>query len=137
MRAVSATTRQRLHDGLRRVCEGIADAHGLAVEVTIGEGYPVTVNDPDHTDRALCLVDEVLGAGHSFRMNRPSMGAEDFSFVLDRVPGAMLFLGCTPHDRDFATAAANHSNRVVHDEEALRVGVALHAALALSHVSGD
>lgn len=135
MRAVSTATRQRLHDGLRRVCEGIAAAHGVAVEVSIGEGYPVTVNDPDRTDRALGIVDEVLGSGHSFRMNRPSMGAEDFSFVLDRIPGAMLFLGCTPHDRDFTKAASNHSNRVHHDEAALELGVRLHLGLAMHHLA--
>ena len=135
MRAVSTATRRRLHDGLRRVCEGVAAAHGTAVDLVIGEGYPVTVNDPDSTELALGIVDDVLGAGHSFRMRRPSMGAEDFSFVLDRIPGAMLFLGCTPHDRDFTRAASNHSNRVHHDEAALELGVRLHIALAMHHLS--
>jgi amidohydrolase len=141
LRALSDATRERLHEGVRRVASGIAAAHGMAVEVEIVLGYGVTVNHAASVDAALRVADSLIGVeggvAGTFRLPHPTMGAEDFSYVVDRVPGAMLFLGCTPHDRDFATAAANHSNRVVHDEEALRVGVALHAALALSHVSGD
>jgi len=134
MRAVSAATRRRLHDGVRRVAEGIAAAHGALAEVTLGEGYPVTVNDAGSAATAMSVAGELLGASSVFRLPTPTMGAEDFSFVIERVPGAMVFLGCTPHDRDFTTAASNHSNRVVHDDAALPVGVALHAALALHHL---
>jgi hippurate hydrolase len=135
MRAVSAATRQRLHDGVRRVAEGIAAAHGATAEVVLGEGYPVTVNDGPSADTALDVATGLLGAGSVFRLPNPTMGAEDFSYVVERVPGAMVFLGCTPHDRDFTTAASNHSNRVVHDDAALPTGVALHAAFALHHLA--
>ena len=50
-------------------------------------------------------------------MPNPIMGAEDFSYVLQQVPGTMMFLGGTPPDRDPATAPANHSNRVMFDED--------------------
>ena len=135
MRAVSAATRQRLHDGVRRVAEGIAAAHGATAEVAVGLGYGVTVNDGDAAATALAVADATFGPGHTYVLPHPTMGAEDFSYVVERVPGAMLFLGCTPHERDFTTAAANHSNRVVHDEAALPAGVALHAALVLHHLS--
>ncbi len=135
MRAVSAATRQRLHDGVRRVAEGIAAAHGATVEVVLGEGYPVTVNDAASADTVLSVATDLLGARSVYQLPTPTMGAEDFSFVIERVPGAMVFLGCTPHDRDFTTADSNHSNRVVHDDAALPTGVALHAALALHHLA--
>jgi hippurate hydrolase len=135
MRAVSAVTRTRLHDGVRRVAEGIAAAHGATASVDIGLGYGVTVNDPTAAETALAIAADVVGAPLTVRLAHPTMGAEDFSYVVDRVPGAMLFLGCTPHDRDYLTAASNHSNRVHHDEAALPVGVALHAALALHHLT--
>ena len=134
MRALSARTRQQLHDGLQRVAEGIAGAHEMHVQVEVGLGYGVTVNDGDAADTALSVADRIGLVTH--RLANPTMGAEDFSYVVDRVPGAMLFLGCTPHDRDFTTAATNHSNRVVHDEAALPVGVAMHAALAMHHLGG-
>jgi metal-dependent amidase/aminoacylase/carboxypeptidase family protein len=56
--------------------------------------------------------------------------------VLQEVPGAMVFLGGTPTDRNLATAAPNHSNRVVFDEEAMVTGSAMYAALALDHLGG-
>jgi hippurate hydrolase len=59
------------------------------------------------------------------------MGAEDFSYVLEQRPGAMLFLGGTEPGRDPRTAAPNHSNRVVFDEEAMVDGMAMYSALAL------
>jgi hippurate hydrolase len=70
-------------------------------------------------------------------MAAPIMGAEDFSLVLQRVPGAMVFLGARPPGEDPDTTPANHSNRVVYHEPALAVGAALHAAVALRHLAGD
>jgi metal-dependent amidase/aminoacylase/carboxypeptidase family protein len=64
------------------------------------------------------------------------MGAEDWSYVLQRVPGAMMFLGGTHPDRDLASAAPNHSNRVVFDEAAMVNGIATYAAVALHHLTG-
>jgi len=64
-------------------------------------------------------------------MATPIMGAEDFSYVLAEIPGAMSFLGGAHPGADLAAIAPNHSNRVVFDEGALPSGVALYAALAL------
>ena len=63
------------------------------------------------------------------RMPTAVMGAEDWSFVLQRVPGSMVLLGMAPPG--VAHPAPNHSNRMVLDEAALATGVALHAAVAL------
>ena len=59
------------------------------------------------------------------------MGAEDFSYVLAEVPGALAFLGGCPPGLEPVAAPPNHSNRVVFDEDAMAAGVALYAALAL------
>jgi hippurate hydrolase len=63
------------------------------------------------------------------------MGAEDFSYVLNRVPGTMMFLGGTPPHHDPRKAAPNHSNRVMFDDEAMVTGVALYSAMALRHLA--
>jgi hippurate hydrolase len=73
----------------------------------------------------------VLGRTRLGAMPGPIMGAEDFSYVLQRVPGALGFLGACPPRVDPGTAPANHSNRVVFDESAMAAGAALYAALAL------
>lgn len=135
LRAVSEATRNQLHDGIRRVAEGIAAAHGAEVHVDMRPGYPVTVNDVTGGGFALDTGRELLGADKVVEMPFPVMGAEDFSYVLQRLPGAMCFLGATHPDRDLAAAAPNHSNRVVFDEDAMVDGMAMHSALALRHLS--
>ena len=106
-------------------------------------------NDARPADARLCFADplilageplevaaEVVGAKATVRLPNPVMGAEDFSYVLNRVPGAMVFLGGTGTDRNPATAAPNHSNRVMFDEAAMVNGVAVYSAMALRHLSG-
>jgi amidohydrolase len=131
IRAVSEATRHKIHDGIRRVAEGIAAAHDMSAEVNITLGYPVTVNDHPSAEFGLDVAHAVVGAQQTVRLPNPIMGAEDFSYVLNKVPGAMIFLGGTPHNVNLATAAPNHSNRVMFDETAMRDGVAMYATLAL------
>jgi amidohydrolase len=136
IRAISEATRKSVHDGIRRVAEGIASAHDLQVEVTINIGYDVTVNDKDYANVAADLVKTVAGADRFIELPNPVMGAEDFGVVLERIPGALVFLGATPHDRNPATAAPNHSNRVFYDEASMSTGIALYSAAALNHLTG-
>jgi amidohydrolase len=137
IRAVSERTRRRVNDGIRRVAEGIAAAHDAEVIVDIEDGYPVTVNDNSQADVALELAAELVGRDRTIRLPTPIMGAEDFSYVLQEVPGAMVFLGGTHPDRSLASAAPNHSNRVVFDEEAMVTGTTMYAAMALNHLGAS
>ena len=73
----------------------------------------------------------MLGPRNASPMPNPLMGAEDWSYVLQRVPGAMAFLGACAPGTTPADAAPNHSNRVVFDEAAFPNGVAAYAAFAL------
>ena len=82
------------------------------------------------------IAEQVVGTDQVLRQAHPIMGAEDWSYVLQRVPGAMMFLGGTHPDRDLASAAPNHSNRVLFDEDAMVDGIATYAAVALDHLSG-
>jgi hippurate hydrolase len=135
IRTVSERTRRAVHDGIRRVAEGIAAAHDAEVIVDVVDGYPVTINDKAQADVVLDLANELVGADKVMRLPNPIMGAEDFSYVLQQIPGAMVFLGGTPTDRNLATAAPNHSNRVVFDEDAMITGTAMYAAMALNHLA--
>jgi len=64
-------------------------------------------------------------------MPRPLLGAEDFSYVLQQVPGAMAFMGVCPDDLTPTTAAPNHSNLMRISEENLAHGVSLYAGMAM------
>jgi amidohydrolase len=135
VRALSARTRQAVRDHIVRVAEGVAAAHGATAEVDIEVGYPVTVNDPGAAELARRVAVDLVGEDRVTVMADPIMGSEDFSYVLQRVPGAMAFLGACPPGLDPDSAPSNHSSRVVFDEDALAVGVATYAALALRHLA--
>jgi amidohydrolase len=136
IRSVSEETREIVRAGVRRVAEGIAAAHDAIAEVDLEEGYPVTVNDPGFTASVMDTARSLIGDERVAEMPAPIMGAEDFSYVLHDVPGAMAFLGARPAGEDPATAPQNHSNVVVFDESAMPVGVALYAAVAIRHLTG-
>jgi hippurate hydrolase len=99
--------------------------------VDIRHGYPATVNDEAVAGRVIDLAGSVLGPRHGAVMANPLMASEDFSYVLQRVPGALAFLGACPPGMEPDEAPPNHSNRVHFDESALANGVATYAAFAL------
>jgi amidohydrolase len=135
IRTVSETSRAEVRAGVRRVAEGIAAAHGATAEVDLEAGYPVTINDPAFTAFVMDTARSLIGAEKVAELAAPIMGAEDFSYVLQQVPGAMAFVGARPDGQDPATAPQNHSNLVVFDEPAMAVGVALYTAVAIRHLT--
>jgi hippurate hydrolase len=134
IRALSERSRARAHAGLERVARGIAQAHGVEALVQLNRGYPVTVNDERFEAFTQHVARELLGERGVVEFDAPVMGAEDFSFVLQRAPGAMVFLGLRPPDA--LEPAPCHSNRMLIDEEGMAYGVALHAAVALRWLEG-
>jgi hippurate hydrolase len=128
IRSISERAREAAHAGVRRVAEGIGAAHEVDVKVHILRGYPVTVNEARFTDFARGVASDLLGERAIADLPAPIMGTEDFSYVLQRVPGAIVFLGVRPPGE---RAEPIHSSRMTIDEDALANGVALHAALAL------
>ncbi|MCL3862472.1 M20 family metallopeptidase [Actinotalea sp. K2] len=120
---------------LTRAVEHIAAAHGLTADVVYERGYPVTVNDPTEVTRAERVTTALLGPDRYVTAQRPVSGAEDFSYVLQEVPGAFLFLGATPQDADPATAPYNHSPRARFDDSVLPVAAAVLAGLALDRLA--
>ncbi len=133
VRAVSPASRSLALEGVTRVVEHVAAAHLCHAEVRpVGTGYPVTVNDGAAAEQALAVAQDLLGDSQVLRLPTPVMGAEDWSFVLEKVPGSMVFLGVAPPG--VTNPAPNHSNRMLVDEPAMATGIALHAAVALSAI---
>lgn len=136
VRTFSDATQATVRAGVERTVRGVADAHGLDVDIDYRENYPVTVNDPGEAAHALLTARELLGADHAFEAPRPLAGSEDFSFVLREVPGAYLGVGACPPDRDPATAPYNHSPRAVFDDRAVLDSAVLLAELAARRLQG-
>lgn len=133
IRTVSEASRERAHESIRRVVDGVAAAHDCTAEVEIIRGYPVTVNDAGAVDLAQQAVEAALGPDRFELSPSPAMAAEDFSYVLQQVPGAMVGLGVCPDGITDATQAASlHSNRALINEDALASGVAVYAAMAMA-----
>lgn len=130
IRTLSPVRRAAMQAGLKRVAEGIAAAHGMRAEVQFTEGFPVTLCD----ERAVALgretVTALYGAEAWNSMAAPVMGAEDFSYVLEKVPGAMFFLGAAHEGDDWRQCCGLHSNRMVLDETVMARGAAVYAGLA-------
>jgi hippurate hydrolase len=135
IRAFSAAALERVLPTVQTAVEGIAAAHGLSVESEIHSLYPVTVNDAAAVQKVSSTIAEHFGEQRYFEMPQPLAGAEDFSRILQRVPGAMVFLGATVDGRDPATAPFNHAPEAAFDDRVLPDGAALLAQLALDHLA--
>ena len=135
LRSTSEKSRNLAHEGLVQVAEKIGEAHDCEVEFNMDRGYPVTVNEAAFTGFARDTVVELFGEQGYLPMRTPMMGAEDFSYLLQRFPGAMFFLGVKPDDPSLA--APCHSNRMILNEDAMAHGVALHARIALNFLALD
>ncbi len=137
LRTVDESVRHVVWASIRRVAEGVASAHDCEVEVNVAEGYPVTSNNPGFVEFAQNAVEAAIGQGKFFQVPAPVMGAEDFSYVLNRIPGAMVFLGaCPPENPDPFSAPSCHSNLMVLDEPSMAAGIAVHAAIAVAFLNG-
>ncbi|MFN7175502.1 MAG: M20 family metallopeptidase [Thermaurantiacus sp.] len=130
IRTLSPRNRAWVQEGLRRLAEGIAKAHGAEAKVSFEEGFPVTICDARAVSFGARVTRETFGEDAWVDMPAPVMGAEDFSYILEKVPGAMFFLGASAKGSDWRQCCALHSNRMVMDEAVMARGAALHAALA-------
>jgi len=128
LRTLSEATRALAREGFERVATHVAAAHGCDAEVSIETGYPVTVND----GRAVAVMRGCVDALDLRwqEMPAPMMGAEDFSYVLRAMPGAMAFIGAAPQGSDPAANPPLHNTRMVIDEDVMARGVALHCLMA-------
>ena len=130
LRTLSEETRQRLHESFRRIVEHIALAHGLTAEAQIDQGYPVTQNDGRAIDLVRRCARSLDDGDPWIELPSPIMGAEDFAYVLQEIPGAMAFLGVAHEGSDPAANPPLHNTRMTIDEAMMAKGVALHCAFA-------
>ena len=134
-RSFSHESRSRLAELVPRLIGDIARGHGLTAEASYAGEYPVTVNDAAEAAFAAETIAAVFGAERGEQARFPITGAEDFSFVLEQVPGAFVMLGACPPGADPLTAPTNHSAMATFDDAVLADGTALYAELALRRLS--
>lgn len=99
-RSFAPHTRKILADSIREICETTAKAYNCGLEFTWEDGYPATVNHAVEAGRAADVMSDLVGAEHVETNMEPSMGAEDFSYMLEERPGAYVWLGTGPAKTD-------------------------------------
>lgn len=129
IRSLDAKMRDDIHARIKRTAEDIATAGGATADVSIETGYPITYNDPKLTER---MVPTLARVAEKTEVVKATLGAEDFSFYQQKVPGLFFWLGTRPKNQTPEQAASNHSPLFYVDESGLLLGVR-----ALSHVAVD
>ena len=135
VRTLSEESLDRVILESKALAEGIAAAHGCSADVEFTVRYPVTRNDAGRTAEAMADLRGVFGEDRVLESRDPLMGSEDFSLVLDEIPGTFLFLGATPPSVDPAAVAWNHSARVLFDDSVLGDQAAALAQLAYNRLT--
>ncbi len=129
IRSLDEKMRSDIHARIKRTAEDIAASGGAKADVTITNGYPVTYNDPALTEKMVPTLRKVTS--DVITVN-PTLGAEDFSFYQQKVPGLFIWLGTRPKNQTAEEAPSNHSPLFYVDESGLLLGVR-----ALSHLTVD
>ncbi|WP_309086235.1 M20 aminoacylase family protein [Chelativorans sp.] len=114
---------------LQAICRGIAEAHGASVRVDYDPNYPVTVNHPAETEFAARVAAEIAGEPNVITDVAPTMGGEDFSYMLEARPGAFIFLGN-------GDSAYLHNPAYDFNDEAIPHGVSYWVRLAETALAG-
>ncbi|MGP0225153.1 M20 metallopeptidase family protein [Paenarthrobacter sp. NCHU4564] len=134
VRSFSNRARDRLEELCARTLQRIAEAHGASATVQYTRLYPVTVNASSETQRALRIARDLFPSSTVTELETPLNASEDFSRILDEVPGAFIALGATPAGVPPEAAPFNHSAEATFNEDCLPQGAALLAMLALDRL---
>ncbi len=135
VRTFSPQARSLVKEASVRLARELAAAHGLTADAEYEEVYPVTINDGGEFEFARHTVGEVLGEHKFVTAPNPLTGSEDFSYVLEQVPGAFVMVGACPPGTDPLNAPFNHSAEAVFDDEIITDGVTLYAELAMRRLA--
>lgn len=130
LRTADPELRSHLKSRIRAICDGVGAASGTSIALTYVAGYDALINTPEETDRVFRLGRALLGdKGVTIRQS-PSMGGEDFSFFVEKAPGAFWHLGCSAS----LPAPTLHSRDFMPDERCLPIGAAMQCALTLDRM---
>jgi amidohydrolase len=125
-RSFRPQVRDLIERRLGEIARGVAALHGATADIDYRRNYPATINHPSETEFAAAVAAEICGPDHVLRNVPPSMGGEDFSFMLNACPGAMLWVGNGPGE----DGCLLHNARYDFNDAALPIGASLLARLA-------
>ena len=130
LRTADSALRAMLKQRIREICDGVAATCGTTIDLEIDTGYTALMNTPAEAERVVRIGRQLLGTENAAYREYPSMGGEDFSYFVEKAPGAFWHLGCASAQ----PAPTLHSRDFVPDERCLPIGVAMQAALVLDRM---
>jgi amidohydrolase len=128
-RAIDEDVRRRIRQSIERRSAGIAAAGNCRAEFQWFEGYPPVINDADLAEYVAAVARSVLGPEHFLPVGKPSMGAEDFSYFLEKVPGCFFLVGVEPANCNAYPAL--HTDQYDFTDGALAVAMRLFVELVM------
>jgi metal-dependent amidase/aminoacylase/carboxypeptidase family protein len=132
-RALVPHVQDKIETRLGEIAHGVASAYGATVEYKYDRRYPPTINHVDEAEFAARVAEEVCGIGNVKRDIPPVMGGEDFSFMLLKRPGAMLWLGNGPGEGNCVL----HNPHYDFNNDAIPTGVSFFVRLAERFLAKD
>jgi len=129
-RSFSPDIRALLEEAIRDVAVNTAKAYGCEIDVSWQPGYPPTVNHATEAARAAAIAGAVVGSENIIINPEPSMGAEDFAYMLQEKPGAYIWLGAGPAK----DGAMLHNAKYDFNDDVLATGASYWARLVESEL---
>lgn len=130
VRTLNEGLRKKMPGRIEAVAQGVARGMRADAHLDYTFSYPVTRNDAEAAGRALKTAGDLFGEEAVLKLANPSMGAEDFAYFLEKVPGAFVWLGVGED------VPGLHTPQFAFDEKVLPRGSALLTALALNQHAG-
>ncbi|CAN7530299.1 M20 aminoacylase family protein [Neorhizobium sp. LjRoot104] len=130
IRSFDPNVRDELERRIRMVAEGQAASYGMSVTLDYKRGYEATINHKAETDFVRDLARRVVGEDKVIDLPRPSMGAEDFAYMLAERPGTYFLLGTRRTDND----PPLHHPRFDFNDDALPIGTSFWVELAEAYL---
>ncbi len=120
IRTVNPDTRISVHKQFTEICEATAIAYGCLANVSVIKGYPVTVNDIESSEKAIQVLSNLFGKDSVKTNMAPSMGAEDFAYMLEKIPGSYIWLGAG----EGKSGCMLHNSKYDFNDDILPLGIA-------------
>ncbi|MFD2245973.1 amidohydrolase [Pontibacter ruber] len=135
IRTMSPETQKAIHEKIKLTATKIAESAGATAEVSIIPQTPVTYNDPALTERMLPVLQTIAGNDNVIH-TKAVMGAEDFAFYQEKIPGLFVFVGGMQKGKKPEEVAPHHTPDFVIDESGMKLGVKTLTHLTLNYMEG-
>ena len=133
VRTLSEETRKRIFNRMAEIVKGVTDMHNGRHEFDRKRGYPALVNHEEMVEFVMDVAGGLLGEKNVLLLDKPTMGGEDFAYYLQKIPGAIFWLGCGSEQKGLTELL--HNSKFVMDEEALILGTAIHVNLVYHYLN--